>query len=270
MLEASLPAPRLDWAFFLDVDGTLIEIAATPESVRVDAGLTAMLAALFEKTGNAVALLSGRRIADLDRLFWPLRLPAAGIHGLERRRADGAVERAETASLDALRAPLAEFAERHPQVLVEDKGPAIALHYRNAPEAAAAAHALAGALVGASSSGIAVVPGKMVLEFRPLAAAGRHVDKGTALACFMAEAPFRSRRPFFAGDDVTDEDGFRVVRRLGGIALRIGDGLRLAGGQCSAAAFVLPSVAALRTWLAGALESPGTCARGERRGDPAR
>jgi trehalose 6-phosphate phosphatase len=189
---------------------------------------------------------------------------------LERRRADGTVERAETASLDALRAPLAEFAERHPRVLVEDKGLAIALHYRNAPEAATAARALAEALVAPSSSGITVIPGKMVFEFRPLAASGRHVDKGTALTRFMAEAPFRSRRPFFAGDDVTDEDGFRVVHRLGGIALRVGDGLRLADGQCSAAAFFLPSVAAMRTWLAGALESPLTCGRGERGGAFAR
>src|SRR5262249_28687011 len=147
MLETRLPTPRPDWAYFLDVDGTLLEIAAAPESVRVDAELTAMLAALYEKTGNAVALLSGRRIDDLDRLFWHMRLPAAGVHGLERRRAYGAVEWGDTESLDVLHAPLAEFAERHPRVLVEDKGLAIALHYRNAPEAAAAAHALAETLV---------------------------------------------------------------------------------------------------------------------------
>jgi trehalose 6-phosphate phosphatase len=255
MSDPRLPRPRLDWAFFVDVDGTLLEIAATPDAVRVDRGLTAMLATLYEKTGNAVALLSGRQIADLDRLFWPLRLPAAGVHGLERRRADGSIERAETGSLDALRAPLAAFEAAHPGVRTEDKGLALALHYRNAPECAAEARALAEALIAAHPPGVALIAGKMVLEFRTQPIAEPAIDKGTALARFMAEKPFRLRRPFFAGDDVTDEDGFRAVRRLGGIALRIGDGLRLDDGRRSAAAFSLPSVAALRSWLGTALDS---------------
>ena len=200
-----------------------------------------MLASLQQASGGALALLSGRRLDDLDRIFWPLRLPAAGIHGLERRRADGSLEIMGGEAIAALRQPLGAFAAQEPGLLLEDKGLALALHYRGAPHREAATRAFARALAARSSAALRLLEGKMVVEFH-----ANYADKGRAIELFMAEPPFRGRRPVFAGDDVTDEDGFRAVRRLGGIAVRVGE------VGASAAQWHLPSVAALRAWLQAA------------------
>jgi trehalose 6-phosphate phosphatase len=232
------PSPDPASAFFLDADGTLLEIAATPDAARPDPGLIGTLAALQRVSGGALALLSGRRIADLDRIFAPLVLPAAGIHGLERRRADGHVETMADASIATLRRPLAEFVAGERGVLLEDKGLSLALHYRGAPAREEAVRAFARSLLSKTGGTLRLLEGKMVVEFH-----ASHADKGRAIEAFMAEAPFRGRRPVFAGDDVTDEDGFRAVAKLGGVGIRIG----LAGP--SAAAYRLPSVAALHVWL---------------------
>jgi trehalose 6-phosphate phosphatase len=244
-MESSLPPLGPGLAFFLDVDGTLLELAPTPDAVHADPGLLEMLETLRRASGGALALLSGRRLDDLDRIFSPLSLPAAGIHGLERRRADGTIESMAADAVAELREPLAAFAAQNQGLQLEDKGLALALHYRGAPHREAAARAFARALAARSSATLRLLEGKMVIEFH-----ARDADKGRAIEAFMAEPPFRGRRPVFAGDDVTDEDGFRAVRRLGGIAIRIGD------LGASAAEWRLPSVTALRAWLqAAALET---------------
>jgi trehalose 6-phosphate phosphatase len=245
--SAQPPLARPDWAFFLDVDGTLLDIAASPSEVRAGSEVIANLAALQHACNGALALLSGRRIADLDRIFWPLRLPAAGVHGLERRRCDGSIEIAEDDAVDALRPSLAAFAAREPGVVLEDKGVALALHYRSVPERGVAVRNFARSLDHASA-GLRRIEGKMVVEFH-----SNRSDKGRAVDAFMAEAPFRGRRPSFAGDDVTDEDAFRAVARRGGVTLRIGAS---AASAASAARWHLPSVAALHAWLQQACVIP--------------
>lgn len=205
-------------ALFLDVDGTLLRIASHPDAVRVPPELLAALDRLQARFGGALALVSGRAIDNLDALFAPLRLPCAGVHGLERRDAAAAIHRDDaTAALAPLRAPLEEFVARHTGLLLEDKGQSLALHFRNAPACAAPAEDLLRRLVAAAGPALDLKPGKMVLEVTP-----GHADKGTAITAFMQEPPFAGRRPVFLGDDVTDEDGFAVVNRLGGVSVRVG------------------------------------------------
>jgi trehalose 6-phosphate phosphatase len=243
MDELSLPRAQADWAYFLDVDGTLLEIAAAPEAVQVPPGLVRDLQRLQHATNGALALLSGRRIADLDRLFQPLKLAAAGVHGLERRRADEIVESATpvgaVAALRELQPSLAEFVAEHPGLRLEDKGVSLALHYRQAPEFESAVHNFAERIAAPYADHLRLLPGKMVIELKPHGA-----DKGRAIAEFMAEPPFAGRRPVFIGDDVTDEDGFLAVNALGGLSLRVGD------ERPSAAHARLPSVESCRAWLA--------------------
>ena len=122
-----------------------------------------------------------------------------------------------TAALAPLRAPLEAFVARHDGLLLEDKGQSLALHFRNAPACAARAEDLLRRLIADAGPALELKPGKMVLEVTP-----GHADKGTAIAAFMQEPPFAGRRPVFLGDDVTDEDGFAVVNRLGGVSVRVG------------------------------------------------
>jgi trehalose 6-phosphate phosphatase len=225
-------------ALFLDVDGTLLHIADTPDAVTIGRDTVALLRRCHAATGGALALITGRRIADVDRLFAPLALPVAGQHGLERRDAAGGLHRyADTsAELAALRPALDEFAAARPGVLVEDKGLSIAVHYRLAPDTERDLATLAERLVARPASALVIQPGKMVLELRPAVR-----DKGTAIAEFMAEPPFRGRTPVFLGDDTTDEFGFGVVNGLGGLTVKVGAGpsearLRLAGVDAARAA----------------------------------
>jgi trehalose 6-phosphate phosphatase len=244
-----------DWALFLDVDGTLLHFADTPDAVEVGEHLHRALERLAPLLGGALALISGRRIADLDRLFAPLVLPIAGLHGLERRDAGGTLHRlADEAGLDELRGPLAEFAAAHPGVLLEDKGQALALHYRRAPAAEGAARQLVERLAADRLDRLRVLDGKMVLEIKP-----RLANKGAAIGGFMGEAPFAGRRPVFAGDDVTDEDGFAVVNGLGGASIRVGD------EGPSEAVYRLEDVQAVMEWLEALPGMLGACRAGERR-----
>ena len=228
-----------DWALFLDVDGTLLHIAETPGGVEVSDHLRAVLARLAPLYDHALALISGRQIVQLDRLFAPLALPAAGLHGLERRDPAGRIRRlGDPAWLDGLRQALGDFAAAHPGVLLEDKGRTLALHYRRAPRAEAAARRIVGELTEGDQERLRVIEGKMVLEIKP-----RLADKGAAVAAFLDEPPFAGRRPVFIGDDVTDEDAFATVNRLEGISVRVGD---LPG---TAARYRLPDVNAVVAWL---------------------
>ncbi len=248
---ASLPRPpalrAADIALFLDVDGTLLEIAPEPGAVKVPARLRRILEQLQAATGGALALVSGRSLEQLDRLFAPLCLSAAGLHGLERRNLGRKIERAATdpAALDRARARLASFAADHDGVLLEDKGLTLALHYRMAPDLAGAAAKAAMEAVADSGGALVLLQGKMVCELK-----SPGIDKGRAIAAFLEEPPFAGRPPVFAGDDVTDEAGFVTINRRGGVTIRIG------GGPPTAAAFGCRSVAALHTWLIELL-SPG-------------
>lgn len=231
-------------ALFLDVDGTLLEIAPRPELVRVPDGLPSLIMRLSAAREGALALISGRPLAQLDRLFQPWQGAAAGLHGLERRRADGildcVVDREGAAALDRLRPKLAALVADGSGLTLEDKGGTLALHYRAAPQREAEIRAVVEALQREMASVLRLITGKMVVEFQP-----RSVDKGRAIVAFLAEPPFHGRRPVFVGDDTTDEDGFAQIRRRGGIAVRVGpiDGP-------TAAHYRLPTVEAVLAWLA--------------------
>lgn len=240
MTPARLPEPAGDWAFFLDIDGTLLEVAERPDAVQVDAALRRLLGALEEAAGGALALISGRSVADVDGLFAPLVLPVAGQHGIERRDANGQIHR-HAFPVEPLRrvaASLGTFAAGHQGLLLEDKGHSIALHYRRAPQFEAAVKAQMTAAAHALGEGFEVQGGKMVFELKP---GGR--DKGVVIEEYMAEAPFLGRKPVFAGDDLTDEYGFGVVNRLGGHSMKVGPGK-------SAARWRIEDARAVRAWLA--------------------
>lgn len=241
------PPLERDAALFIDVDGTLIEIAARPELVQVPSRLPPLIERLTQQRGGALALVSGRRIADLDGLFEPWRGAAAGAHGAERRRADGSraepadspADRQAAAALARLRPTLRQFAQGVPGLLLEDKGWTLALHYRLAPHKGEAVAALVGHLIEQESDRLRLIAGKMVFELQP-----RHLGKSGAIAAFMAESPFRDRAPVFLGDDTTDEDGFVEVNCRGGVSIRVGP-----SSPATAAAYRLPSVAAVHRWL---------------------
>jgi trehalose 6-phosphate phosphatase len=212
--------PDLDsrCALFLDFDGTLVDIAPTPDAVVVPPGLTDVLGRLARWLDGAVALISGRPLSQLDRWLAPLVLPAAGVHGAERRRADGVVERRALAELQAIANVAHALAMAHPGLLVERKTCAVALHYRGAPQCEALCRAAMQEAVGRQPA-LHLMNGKMVIEVLP-----RGVSKGHAVEQFMRETPFEGRRPVFVGDDVTDEAGFEAVQRAGGTAVRVGRG----------------------------------------------
>jgi len=236
----SAHAPRLapDDCLFLDVDGTLIELADTPFDVHVTQDLGSVLRAVSARLGGALALVSGRSIAYLDTLFAPLKLPCAGLHGVERRGADGRLHGTDIpiSRLDAVRAPLAQLVQENPGTLLEDKGRTIAVHYRLAPAAAAVIHAGVESIAAGLSDAYQIQAGNHMLEIKP-----RAFDKGAAVTAFMAESPFRGRTPIFVGDDLTDLDGFTAVRALGGRSIAVG---RRISGQ-----YQLDDPARVRGWL---------------------
>jgi trehalose 6-phosphate phosphatase len=245
--DARPPVVSPNWALFLDLDGTLVEVAETPDGVRIPAGLADLLARLRAALGGALGLVSGRPISLLDRLFHPMTLPAVGLHGAEWRAGpDGPVRRAAPASpagLAAMRPLLERFAAQHPGVLVEDKGGSFAIHYRQRPAAADAAAEAASAVVRALGDEYHVLRGKMMVEIKL-----SHVNKGSALRDVMQEPPFAGRVPAFVGDDVTDEDGFAAVNEMGGYAVKVGL------DRPTAARYRLPDVPAVHRWLAESAE----------------
>ncbi|MDE2092161.1 MAG: trehalose-phosphatase [Gammaproteobacteria bacterium] len=242
--KKSLPKPRADLAFFLDVDGTLLPIAETPAAVSPSATVCALLSKLMAVSSGAVALISGRSLAELDRLFCGQHFPAAGQHGSERRDARGKVTRVEShvVALGALRALMQELTQSDARLLLEDKGMSLALHYRRAPERGLELlDKIRQALNGYPQ--FKLQPGKMVLEVRP---AG--ISKAHAVQAFMSETPFLHHVPVFIGDDVTDEDGFAVVNQLGGISIKVGSGSSIAHYRAT-------GTDAVRHWLMACSES---------------
>jgi len=229
-----------DWALFLDVDGTLLDIAETPEGVYVPDDLKTQLLELSLRANGALALVSGRSIDDLDRLFAPLRLCASGVHGCERRDATGRIVRpiVDTDALPVVRRELQQFVDQHPGLLLEDKGFAIAVHFRRVPYMSGDVLSVMRRLCQWLGPRFTLQSGKCVLEIRPTG-----FSKGTSIAAFMSEAPFAGRRPVFLGDDVTDEDGFAVVNDLGGVSIKVGESpTTLARGR-------LRGVREVRHWL---------------------
>ena len=191
MTEPPLPKADERWAIFLDVDGTLVSIAPTPDAVRVDPSLLPLLDRLSRDCEGAIALISGRPIAQIDALFRPLTLPAAGLHGLERRHGDGShpVPEAAAAAIVRLRPMLAAYAAHRPGVLFEDKGQSLALHYRLAPRYGSAIRRIGRYLVRGAGNELRLIDGDNVIELQP-----RGSDKGKAIAAFLAEPPFTGRR----------------------------------------------------------------------------
>jgi trehalose 6-phosphate phosphatase len=210
-----------DAAFFFDFDGTLAELASAPDKVVVEPRVRPLLEALSRLTGGAVAIVSGRGVENLDGMLAPLRLPTAGLHGAERRDANGDLLRVGFGDERLLKMEhvLEQVVNDNPGLLLEIKGAALALHYRNAPTREAAARAATEKLVERFADGYVLQPGKMVFEIKP-----KNVDKGRAIAAFLDEPPFAARRPVFAGDDLTDEKGFAVVNQRDGVSIKIGAG----------------------------------------------
>jgi trehalose 6-phosphate phosphatase len=238
--ELPVPKPLLrDQALFLDFDGTLVDIAVAPNLIQPPAGLPRLLCGLSELLNGAVAVISGRSLDELIHLLAPFSGALGGQHGLERRRSDGNMLRCPVApGIVRSRSVLASFAARHDGVMLEDKGGALALHYRQAPLLAAACRAFVECLVSANGGALKAIEGKMVLEVMP-----RSAGKGKAIAAFLSEPPFRGRVPVFVGDDTGDEDGFAVVDRLGGISARVGAGATIARHR-------LADPSAVLAWLA--------------------
>jgi len=227
-------------ALYLDIDGTILDLAPSPEAVEVPLWLVPLLQQLSLKLDGAVAFVSGRRIAAIDALFAPMKLPAVGVHGGEIRIAGDSVVVDEALAGELQSAlPLLHDAIAHIRgVWLENKGCAIALHYRSVPERGREVLKVAELIVASLGPAFAVLVGKCVVEIRP-----RHLTKGAGIRRLMEQAPFRGRSPIFAGDDVTDEDAFEVVNQLGGISVRVGE------SAASAATYRLADPDALRSWL---------------------
>lgn len=232
-------------ALFLDFDGTMVDIAPQPHAVEVPQPLIAALQDLHEVLQGAVAVISGRPIGQLDELLYPLRLPVAGVHGAERRGADGQVHLLDTHPLDHVEEAARALARLHPGLLVEAKRGSLALHYRLVPELEALSLETMQRAV-AESPGVTLLRGKMVVEAKPGGA-----SKGRAIEDFLAEPPFAGRTPVFIGDDVTDEAGFSTVQRLGGLGIKVGEGATVAWRR-------LPAPATLRRELEAAVAARTT------------
>ena len=234
----AVPLPAADWCLFLDVDGTLLELADHPGAVAVHPGLLPLIARLSAACGGALALVSGRTIADLDRLFGEINLPAAGMHGCERRDARGLMHVAPVAleQLAEVRDGLKRLVVRHPGLLLEDKGAGLALHFQRARELEHWLRAEVALLAAPLVPHFALLNGHAVIEVKPAA----HT-KDTAVMEFMQESPFRGRLPIFIGDDQTDYDGFDAVRRFDGVAIAVGQRVK--------SEWWLPDPGAVHHWL---------------------
>jgi trehalose 6-phosphate phosphatase len=225
-------------ALFLDLDGTLLEIAATPELVVVPPALPSLLGHLHHQLEGAVAIVSGRPLGQIDQLLAPFRASAAGEHGVTVRFADGTVEEMPVgvAVPEDWRAALDQAAERWPGVRIEAKPHGLTVHYRLAPEREAEVWELVRAVVPADNPWFRLIPAREAVEI-----GRRSASKGDAVERLMAHAPFHGRKPIFIGDDFTDEAGMSMARRLGGVGLRVAEAF---GGD----------PAQVRAWLTHGME----------------
>lgn len=234
--------PNIDWsgsALFLDVDGTVLDIREHPDDVRADSGLVVLLQQISECLAGALALVSGRPIVELDRIFSPARFVAVGAHGAESRVHSGVVSTNGAAVLaDAVSEQASEFANARAGLMLEKKNHGIALHYRQAPEYETDCRDFMRSVARGIEQDFRLIEGKMVLELMP-----HSHNKGDAIREMLTKEPFSGRQPVFAGDDVTDEDGFIQINSVSGVSIRVGR----AGS--TAAAYMLEDVGAVRAWL---------------------
>jgi trehalose 6-phosphate phosphatase len=232
------PASLLDGAaLFLDFDGTLVELAETPDAIEVAPSIPKLLRQVAGRLEGRLGIISGRSIGDIERHMDCAGLALSGSHGLELRLANGEhIPLSAAVDLTEARERIAGFAAGAPGLLVEEKPRSIAVHFRQAPQEAERVEKFLSQL--ARRKGLSVQAGKMVLELRPKGA-----DKGDALRAFMAEPEFAGARPVFVGDDVTDEDAFEAAAAMGGAGILVGP------ERPSAAQWRLPDVASVARWL---------------------
>jgi trehalose 6-phosphate phosphatase len=240
------PLPPERCAFFFDLDGTLVDYAQRPEEVRAGHALLSLLRTVRERSGGALALISGRSISSLDRVTRPERFAASGLHGFERRDANGSLRRhapPDPSKLAEVRKVMQSLLDAFPSLLLEDKGFALALHFRQAPQLHELVCEAVSGVPDLSAGGLRIQHGHLVTEVVP-----NSVNKGGALAEFMREAPFQDRLPVFVGDDLTDEPAFEWVNRVGGVSVAVNPCAPTAAGAS------LASVAAVHSWLGGLLK----------------
>jgi trehalose 6-phosphate phosphatase len=242
--QPELPADLSDLALFLDVDGTLIDIAPSPDLVVIPPKLVPLLERLSAKLGGAVALVTGREIGVVDTMFAPLKMPVAGVHGAELRLFDGTMKGTPVhPDLARITEELKDFAAGQDGLLVEPKGRAVAIHYRLNPALGEDVEAFVRETVESGAAGLEIQPGKMVVEVRPA-----KIDKGRAIAVFLETEPYIGRTPLVIGDDWTDEPGFRTANARGGRSIRVGRDKRPTEANES-----LADPEAVRRWLAAML-----------------
>lgn len=239
---SSLPPVSANTAFFVDFDGTLVDLAPRPDLVEVEPRVRHLLESLSEKFGHAVAIVTGRSLDVVDGFLAPIKLPVAAEHGAIRRDALGHIhtDSRGAEAVEAATAGLKKVAEANPGLLLERKQVSVALHFRQRPELAELCKAAAEEIL-ASTDGLVILPGKMLFELKPEGS-----DKGLAVRAFLKEAPFRGRVPVYVGDDVTDENAFAAVNELRGISIKID------GGDTSAQ--YRTDREGLFAWMAGLVE----------------
>ena len=244
----AVPSLPRNACLLLDFDGTLVDFASEPASIQVSADLVPLLANLHQRLDGALAMVTGRSLHDLDGYLAPLRLPVAALHGTVRRDGRGktvadlaAITHFATASR-GIRERFRHWVDQHPGLLLEDKGYALALHFRRAQPPWRPDATLLATVQSLLTPGLEVLRGDQVIEVRP-----RGSDKGTAVAAFLAEPPFNGRVPVYLGDDLADLPALAAVERLGGLGIAVGNRVE--------ASWRLPDPAAARAWLAGTLSS---------------
>jgi len=234
-------------AILLDVDGTLLDFAPTPLDVVIPPELTEALGNLRERTGGALAFVSGRTLAELDVFFAPLKLAAIAVHGAELRLNDGTVRRAKHLLDPELTKRLASIADDKSGLVLEDKGYSFAIHYRQAPEHGHAVREEVNAVCAAfPDAAIEILPGKSVVEVKQPS-----FNKGTAVRELMRHPPFATRKPIFIGDDVTDEAAFEVLPEFGGIGFSV-------GREVQGLAGVFEAPRDVRRWIIGMAQTKQT------------
>ena len=229
-------------ALFVDLDGTLVPIAATPQAVQVPPWVVPLLERLQRRLAGALAVVSGRPLVGVDALLRPLRLPGAGVHGMERRLTDGRMRIHHAQVPESARQAAQALVREHPELLLEPKPGSLALHYRAEPALGPQCLSrLRAALDNAPDW--EVLEGHCVAEVKP-----RSVSKGAVVTAFMAQPPFAGRVPVFVGDDNTDEDGIAAAQAAGGFGVRIGPGATQARHR-------LADSAAVGRWLEASFDA---------------
>jgi len=245
-----MQTPALDFnqpiALFLDVDGTLLEFCNNPDDVYPGVELNLILKSLSSLLKGALALVTGRRVLEIDRIFHPLQLPVGGQHGLEHRDAEGNFKLVKSLKFpENIRSQIQCFGEIYPECAIEDKSLTMAIHYRRAPKLEEKVLKFVNKLIEGEKH-FHAISGNMVIEIKPLG-----VDKGQSIALFMENEPFVDKLPIFIGDDVTDEDGFRYINANNGISIKVGT------ITSSLARYNLNNVNAVHDWLGSLCKEMG-------------